>query len=97
MLTRTRTAILSIAVVTLLFVPVFHGNLQANWVVQTQTAPSASVGTPKFFALGANSAGQIFAGTFASGMVRSTNQGETWTPINNGLNADHVFRIFLNS
>ena len=34
------------------------------------TANSESVGPPKFFALAANAAGQIFAGTLAAGLVR---------------------------
>src|SRR5438128_2535718 len=44
-----------------------------------------TLGPPKFFSLNANSSGHLFAGTYASGIIRSTDNGVTWNPINRGL------------
>src|SRR2546428_10796071 len=42
----------------------------------------ATLGPPKFFSLAVSPSGHIFAGTYASGVIRSTDNGETWKPIN---------------
>jgi photosystem II stability/assembly factor-like uncharacterized protein len=58
----------------------FHLMARAQWV-QTLTAESPR--TPKIFAL--TLAGpHLFAG-FESGVFRSSDQGDTWTQVNNGL------------
>jgi len=56
-----------------------------------------SLGPPKFFALAANAAGQIFAGTYASGVIRSTDNGEVWAPVNTGLTNRSVNCLVVNS
>jgi hypothetical protein len=48
--------------------------------------------------LAINSSDQIFAGTFEGGGVfRSTDNGENWTPVINGLTNTYVLGLAINS
>ena len=43
-------------------------------------------------ALAINSSGHIFAGTyFGGGVFRSTDNGDSWTPVNNGLACGNIW------
>ena len=44
-----------------------------------------------------NSNGHIFAATFGAGVFHSTDNGDSWTPINSGLEALTVLAIAVNS
>ena len=44
-----------------------------------------------------DSSGRIFAGTAGGGIFRSTDNGESWTPKNNGLTATEVFCLVANA
>lgn len=48
-------------------------------------------------ALAINDAGHIFAGTIGRGVYRSTDQGETWSEVNNGLTMPLVLALIINS
>jgi len=49
-------------------------------------------------ALAINSSGHIFAGTyFGGGVFRSTDDGGTWTPVNNGLECGNIWSLAINS
>ena len=41
-------------------------------------------------ALSTNPSGHIFAGTYFGGVFRSTNNGDSWTPVNNGLDCGNI-------
>ena len=41
--------------------------------------------------------GYVFAGTLGGGVFRSTDNGETWTPVNNGLTATDIRALATNS
>ncbi len=43
-----------------------------------------------------NTSGHIFAGTYG-GVYRSTNNGDSWTPVNTGLTGSVVFALALNT
>ena len=48
--------------------------------------------------LAINSSNDIFAGTnYGYGIFRSTNNGQSWSPVNNGLLAETVSSIAINS
>ena len=47
--------------------------------------------------LASNSSGDIFAGTRIGGVFRSTDNGDTWSPINTGLTATFVSALAINS
>ena len=48
--------------------------------------------------LAINSSGDIFAGTFEGGGVyRSTDNGENWTLVNNGLTNTYVYALAINA
>jgi photosystem II stability/assembly factor-like uncharacterized protein len=49
------------------------------------------------FAFAINDAGHIFAGTIGRGVYRSTDQGETWSEVNNGLTNTLVLALIINS
>jgi photosystem II stability/assembly factor-like uncharacterized protein len=49
------------------------------------------------FAFAINNAGHIFAGTIGRGVYRSTDQGETWSEVNNGLTNTLVLVLIINS
>jgi hypothetical protein len=60
----------------------------------------ASTGGPQggdTLAMVSNANGYIFAGTLGGGVFRSTNNGETWTPANNGLTATDIRALATNS
>jgi len=45
-----------------------------------------------------NSNGDIFAGTyFGGGVFRSTDYGDSWTPVNNGQNCGNIWSLAINS
>jgi ligand-binding sensor domain-containing protein len=44
-----------------------------------------------------NNAGHIFAGTIGRGVYRSTDQGKTWSEVNNGLTLPLVLALVINS
>ena len=44
-----------------------------------------------------NSTDHIFAGTYLGGVFRSTDNGDSWTEINNGLTSAYVFSFAINS
>lgn len=44
-----------------------------------------------------NDAGHIFAGTIGRGVYRSTDQGKTWSEVNNGLTNTLVLALIINS
>jgi hypothetical protein len=50
-------------------------------------------------ALISDSSGTVFAGCLygSSGVFRSTNNGETWTPINEGLTSTNIQALAINS
>jgi len=48
-------------------------------------------------ALVADSMGTVYAGTFLGGVLRSTNNGTTWTSMNNGLTTMNVQALAINS
>ncbi|MGH7456791.1 MAG: WD40/YVTN/BNR-like repeat-containing protein, partial [bacterium] len=41
--------------------------------------------------------GYIFAGTFGGGVFRSTDNGENWTPVNNGLTVTSIVSLAIDS
>jgi len=45
----------------------------------------------------ANSAGDIFAGTYLSGLFISTDSGENWIAANNGLTDNYILSLAINS
>ena len=47
--------------------------------------------------LASNSSGDIFAGTRIGGVFRSTDNGDTWRPVNTGLAATFVRTLAINS
>ena len=47
--------------------------------------------------LAINSTGHIFAGTSGGGVFRSTDNGDSWTEINNGLTSAVVLSLAINS
>lgn len=47
--------------------------------------------------LASNSNGYLYAATFGAGVFRSTNNGDSWTPINSGLESLNVLAISVNS
>jgi photosystem II stability/assembly factor-like uncharacterized protein len=48
-------------------------------------------------ALATNSSGHIFAGTyFGGGVFRSTDNGDSWTPVNNGLDCGNIWSLAIN-
>src|SRR5437660_3275848 len=48
-------------------------------------------------ALASNSSGQLFVGTQGGGVFRSTDNGEAWTGVNNGLTATNVRALAINA
>jgi len=52
-------------------------------------------GFVRAFAMKAN--GDIFAGTIGGGVLRSTNNGDAWTPVNNGLTDRYVQSLAINN
>ena len=51
-----------------------------------------------FARLAINSSGHIFAGTyFGGGVFRSTDNGDSWTPVNNGLECGNIWSLAINS
>ena len=48
-------------------------------------------------ALATNASGDIFVGTQGGGIFRSTDSGETWTEVNNGLTDTNVRAMAINS
>ncbi len=48
-------------------------------------------------ALATNPSGDVFVGTQGDGVFRSTDNGETWTGVNNGLTATNVRALAINS
>src|SRR5215472_7332761 len=48
-------------------------------------------------ALATNASGDIFVGTQGGGIFRSTESGETWTEVNNGLTDTNVRALAINS
>jgi hypothetical protein len=44
-----------------------------------------------------NSSGHIFAGTYRSGVFRSTDNGDSWTEVNNGLTNMTVLSLVVNA
>ncbi|MCF8306606.1 MAG: choice-of-anchor A family protein [Ignavibacteriales bacterium] len=52
-----------------------------------------NVGYLFIWSLGINSQGHIYAGTYGGGVYRSQNSGEVWYPINENLNASHIYAI----
>src|SRR6266852_3283630 len=65
-------------------------------VSSVSTLVRETLGPPKFFSLKANSSGHLFAGTFASGIIRSTDNGVTWKPINKGLTNTSINVLVFN-
>lgn len=72
---------------------------------QSWKLENSGLTTPYIFSLAANSQGDLFAGTFDGqisgisygyGVFRSTNDGASWTPMNNGLNASWVNKLAIN-
>ncbi|RJP70690.1 MAG: choice-of-anchor A family protein, partial [Ignavibacteriales bacterium] len=55
-----------------------------------------SVGNDYIWTLAKNSKGQIFAGTYGSGLYQSQNEG-TWTKLENGLPAEYIYSITFDS
>jgi len=48
-------------------------------------------------ALATNSSGHVFVGTQGGGIFRSTDNGENWTGVNNGLTATNVRALAINA
>ncbi|MCI0613346.1 T9SS type A sorting domain-containing protein, partial [bacterium] len=44
-----------------------------------------------------NSNGYIFAATFGAGIIRSTDNGDTWTEVNNGITSGNIRTLAINS
>jgi photosystem II stability/assembly factor-like uncharacterized protein len=63
----------------------------AEWV-QTNGPYGGSVNT-----IAINERGHIFAGTSAGGVFRSTNNGDNWAPINNGLRETNIGALTINA
>lgn len=64
-----------------------------NFWEQTGGRPSES----RVLSLAINSDNHIFVGTLGSGNIRSINDGDNWTAINNGLTNLEVWSIAINS
>jgi hypothetical protein len=66
--------------------------------VPAKTNPSESIVTVQTFPPDINSNGGIFAGTFEGGGVyRSTDDGDNWTLVDNGLTNTYVTALAINS
>ncbi len=72
---------------------------------QTWNPENSGLTTPYIFSLVSNSQGDLFAGTFDGqiagvsygyGVFKSTNDGISWAPMNNGLNASWVNKLAIN-
>jgi len=46
--------------------------------------------------LAQNSSGELFAGTRGGGILRSSDNGDTWVQVNNGLTAKDVWALIVN-
>jgi photosystem II stability/assembly factor-like uncharacterized protein len=61
------------------------GDYGENWVeISHDMIPTV------LCALSTNPSGHIFAGTYFGGVFRSTNNGDSWTPVNNGLDCGNI-------
>jgi len=82
-----------------LFVPLFLFCALANTNSVAQVFWQQTNGPYGGFinALATNSNGQIFAGTFGGGVFRSMDDGNSWAPINTGLENSFVRSLTINS
>jgi len=65
-----------------------------NFWQQTKGIDSGT-GAVRAFAI--NSSGHIFAGTYGDGVFRSTDNGDSWRPVNTGLTSTIVLALAINS
>jgi ligand-binding sensor domain-containing protein len=81
-----------LAVSFLLFYIIFsNGDLQGQWI-QTNGPFAGSIAT-----MAVNTNGYLYAGTNRAGIFRSTNNGNNWSQINNGLLSLSINTIVCNS
>lgn len=70
---------------TLISITIFYSSLNAQWI-QTNGRYS---GVEAIAISGMN----LFAGTYRSGVVLSTDNGATWKPVNSGLSINYIYSL----
>ena len=76
-----------------IFVSFVSVNIHSQY--QWQQLPGLEGGNVQMLAT--NSLGDIFAATSSTGIVKSTNNGDTWLEKNNGLTTNNVISLAINT